>query len=168
MDCKNHPDAFQYKICLLKLNRFMKCPACDRALSRISVDSLEVDACRGGCGGIWFDGYELQQVDDPGDAAGETLLHIPRDPNVSVDPSRKRECPQCQQVKLQRHRFSPKISVEVDECPGCSGFWLDAGELEQIRVEKGRLEKAASQSGGMSPAAIRRLYQLKTADRGDA
>jgi uncharacterized protein len=143
----------------------MKCPACDRPLIGISIGSLEVDVCRGGCGGIWFDGYELQQVDEPEEVAGETLLHIPHDPSLVLDTSRKRECPQCQQVKLKRRLFSPEIKVEVDECPGCGGFWLDAGELEQIRLEKGRLEKAAGQSGGMSPAAIRRLYRLKTADR---
>ena len=146
----------------------MKCPACDRVLSRVTVGSLEVDVCRGGCGGIWFDGYELQQVDDADETAGETLLQIPRDPNLHVDASRKRECPQCQQVKLKRHLFSPAIKVEVDECPGCGGFWLDAGELQQIRLEKGRLEKTARPTSGLSAAAIRTLYQMKTAQRSDA
>ena len=37
--------------------------------------------------------------------------------------------------------------------------------FEQIRFEKGRLEKVAKQSAGMSPAAIRALYRLKTAER---
>ena len=32
-----------------------------------------------------------------------------------------------------RHFFSDKKKVEVDECPGCGGFWLDAGELANIR-----------------------------------
>jgi Zn-finger nucleic acid-binding protein len=32
-----------------------------------------------------------------------------------------------------RHFFSVKKEVEVDECPGCGGFWLDAGELVKIR-----------------------------------
>lgn len=145
----------------------MKCPACDHTLARISLGSLEVDVCRGGCGGIWFDGYELQQVDDADESLGESLLRIPRDPHRTPDSSRKRECPQCQQVKLKRHLFSPKIAVEVDECPGCGGFWLDAGELEQIRLEKGRLEKAAKRSDGLSPAAIRTLYRLKTSGRED-
>ena len=26
-----------------------------------------------------------------------------------------------------------KKQVEVDECPGCGGFWLDTGELSKIR-----------------------------------
>jgi hypothetical protein len=34
---------------------------------------------------------------------------------------------------MMRHFFSPKRQVEVDECPGCGGVWLDAGELGRIR-----------------------------------
>jgi uncharacterized protein len=143
----------------------MKCPACHRTLSRISIGSLEVDACRGGCGGIWFDIFELQQVDDSNETIGESLLRIPRDESIHIDPLLKRECPNCLQKKLMRHLFSPKIAVQVDECAGCGGFWLDAGELEQIRFEKGHLEKISKQSAGMSPAAIRALYRLKTAER---
>lgn len=145
----------------------MKCPACFHLLSEIKIGSLRVDACRGGCGGIWFDIFELQQVDDPDEMAGEALLQIPRDPNVRLDAAVRRECPHCLQMKLKRRLFSPKINVEVDECPGCGGFWLDAGELEQIRIEKGRLEKAARQSRGLSPAAIRMLYRQKTSETED-
>jgi Zn-finger nucleic acid-binding protein len=34
---------------------------------------------------------------------------------------------------MMRHFFSVKKEIEVDECPNCGGFWLDAGELENIR-----------------------------------
>jgi len=34
---------------------------------------------------------------------------------------------------MMRHFFSVKKNVEVDECGGCAGIWLDAGELRQIR-----------------------------------
>ena len=34
---------------------------------------------------------------------------------------------------MMRHHFSIKKDVEVDECAGCGGFWLDAGELAKIR-----------------------------------
>ncbi len=143
----------------------MNCPACSHQLTEVQIDDLRVDVCRGGCGGIWFDLFELQQVDDAAEGAGEALLHVPRDPNVRVDFARRRECPRCLQMKLRRRLFSPRIKVEIDECPACAGFWLDAGELEQIRYEKGELEKAARQQQGMSPAAIRALYRMKTASQ---
>ena len=30
---------------------------------------------------------------------------------------------------MMRHFFSVKRQVEVDECPGCGGFRLDAGKM---------------------------------------
>ncbi len=34
---------------------------------------------------------------------------------------------------MRRHFVSTKHQVEVDECSGCGGIWLDCGELGQIR-----------------------------------
>src|SRR5947209_6660077 len=113
----------------------MKCPACYNVLRQIQVGSLMVDVCQRGCGGIWFDAFELQKVDEEQEAAGEHLVNIEKDPQVTIDPSRKRVCPRCTTVKLSRHLFSPKCRVEVDECPNCGGYWLDAGELATIRAQ---------------------------------
>jgi Zn-finger nucleic acid-binding protein len=128
-------------------------------LTELQVGSLYVEVCQGGCGGIWFDAFELQRVDEENEAAGEPLLHIQRDERVVVDPSRKRECPRCQGIKLHRHFFSAKRRIEVDECPSCGGYWLDAGELAQVREEKALTarEQQARQSA-VSPKVIRYLY----------
>jgi Zn-finger nucleic acid-binding protein len=125
----------------------------------MQVGNLVVDVCQNGCGGIWFDAFELQRVDEENEAAGEPLLGIRRDPHVAIDLSRKRECPRCQGVKLHRHFFSAKRRIEVDECPGCGGYWLDAGELAQIRAEK--TEEHLSHEGAISSEVIRYLYRLK-------
>src|SRR5215472_16459939 len=120
----------------------MKCPACFNELTQLQVGTLVVDACQGGCGGIWFDAFELQRVDEEDEAAGEPLIHLQRDERIVVDTSRKRDCPRCVGVRLHRHFFSAKRKVEVDECPSCGGYWLDAGELAQIREEKSEHAKA--------------------------
>ena len=114
----------------------MKCPACYSELSEVRAGRVSVDVCRGGCGGIWFDAFELTQADQAGEAAGELLLDLSRQSQVAVDPARKRECPRCPGVKLYRHFFSARRRVQVDECPNCAGYWLDAGELAAIRAEK--------------------------------
>ena len=57
----------------------MKCTACDRALTEIQVGHLKVDACLGGCGGVWFDAFELQRVDEPGETAGTQALLVTPD-----------------------------------------------------------------------------------------
>jgi hypothetical protein len=41
-------------------------------------------------------------------------------------------CPKCG-MELIMIKFR---DVEVDECPSCKGFWLDAGEVEKIISEK--------------------------------
>jgi Zn-finger nucleic acid-binding protein len=144
----------------------MKCPACFNELRPLQVGSLVVDACQGGCGGIWFDAFELQRVDEEEEAAGGPLLEIARDPRVLVDSSRKRECPRCAGVKLHRHFFSAKRRVEVDQCPNCGGYWLDAGELASIRAEKSAGARAAQmREGSIAPETIRYLYQLQSQHR---
>ena len=145
----------------------MKCPACFNNLSQLQVGNLMVDVCQGGCGGIWFDGFELQRVDEPQEEAGEQLVNIQRDPRIAVDPKRKRQCPRCQDMTLMRHFFSAKRQVEVDQCPNCGGYWLDAGELARIRAEKGQAaaQEQISQETKLSSETIRYLYRLRTEQR---
>ena len=111
----------------------MICPACGNKLSKLTVDNIEFDVCKGGCGGVWFDWFELQKVDEQHEAAGEALLDIQHDPNTKVDLSKKRKCPKCGNVVMMQHFFSVKRKIAVDECPKCGGFWLDCGELREIR-----------------------------------
>ena len=146
----------------------MKCPACYNELSELQVGELRVDVCHEGCGGIWFDPFELQQVDDAADSAGEPLLEIRRDESVQVDPSRKRECPRCQGIKLHRHFFSARRRVQVDQCPNCGGYWLDAGELVLIREEKAQAEAVGQVSAAVvSSRFIRYVYRLKSESKFD-
>jgi uncharacterized protein len=140
----------------------MKCPACYNELTQTQVGSLSVDICQGGCGGIWFDAFELQRVDEEEEAAGEHLLHIKRDAKIIVDNKRKRECPRCAEMRLHRHFFSARRKVEVDQCPNCGGYWLDAGELEQIRAEKAQTAVVEQlKTATISSAEIRYLYRLR-------
>ncbi|HQL79252.1 MAG TPA: zf-TFIIB domain-containing protein [Verrucomicrobiota bacterium] len=144
----------------------MKCPACFNELTAFQAGSVTVDVCQGGCGGIWFDAFELQQLDEAHDSAGELLLDIRRDESLIVDKSRKRECPRCAGVKLHRHFFSAKRRVQVDECPGCGGYWLDAGELALIRAEQS--SPAIAEPDGqcsISIDVIRYVYRLRIGRR---
>ena len=111
----------------------MKCPTCGNPLQEMTVGDVKVDVCKGGCGGIWFDWFELKKFDEPHESAGESLLDIERDESIAVDHTKKLNCPKCADIVMMRHFFSVKKQVEVDECPGCGSFWLDAGELGKIR-----------------------------------
>ena len=144
----------------------MRCPACFNELSQLKVGELVVDVCQGGCGGIWFDAFELQKVDEENESLGEPLLHIRRNERLTVDQSRKRECPRCAGIKLHRHFFSAKRRVEVDQCPNCGGYWLDAGELALVRAERGQAATAGqARQSSISQDVIRYLYRLRAQER---
>ena len=110
----------------------MKCPACHCDLSAEILGEIELDVCREGCGGIWFDAFELASVSKPGQ---EEIQSDVAAPNPVVDQNRKRACPRCPEVKMQRHFYSTRQEIAVDSCPGCGGVWLDAGELEAVRTQ---------------------------------
>ena len=111
----------------------MHCPACDAAMEERLLDGISFDICHQGCGGIWFDRFELKRVDEPHETTGEQLLAVPVQASRVADPNRRRQCPRCPSITLHRHFFDVSRSVEVDSCPGCGGVWLDAGELNRIR-----------------------------------
>jgi uncharacterized protein len=114
----------------------LTCPACQHSLSAMTVGGVELDVCSGGCGGVWFGPFELRKFDEPMEAAGVELLDVPRSGEFVVDHEKRYSCPACaDHAEMERHFFSVKHAVTVDECPECTGVWLDAGELRAIRDE---------------------------------
>ena len=113
----------------------MECPACGSGLVEIASHEVVVDVCRDGCGGIWFDHLELKQMDEPAEPVEGLLMQFHTTVERAVDHEARRGCPRCEEVVLMRHFVSGKRAVAVDECPECGGFWLDGGELPQIRSE---------------------------------
>ena len=111
----------------------MKCPACSNLLQEITIADVTVDVCKGGCGGIWFDNFELKKFDEPHESLGRSLLETERDESIVIDRTKRLKCPKCDDVVMMRHFFSVKKEVEVDQCPACGGYWLDYGELGKIR-----------------------------------
>jgi uncharacterized protein len=110
----------------------MICPACGAQLTALGVEGLVIDACRDGCGGLWFDNFELHQVDEWHERLGDSLLAMEVNPGAAIVPDR-RHCPRCPDVVMMQHKFRPDKPVIVDECPNCGGVWLDGGELAEIR-----------------------------------
>jgi Zn-finger nucleic acid-binding protein len=123
----------------------MKCPRTGIPLTEINIQGIQVDISKA-CGGVWFDNFELNQFDEAHEDAGEELSKLlNKYCKDGIDVDKKILCPCCETVTLQRHYFSIKKTVEIDECPKCGGVWLDPGELEKIRneyaTEKERKEK---------------------------
>jgi Zn-finger nucleic acid-binding protein len=112
----------------------MQCPACARKLRRLKAGTVTLDACQGGCGGIWFDRDELDGVNREHGKTSDKVAEVTRDPAVSVDEASARSCPRCQRATaLEQKLYTLGSGVILDRCPECEGVWLDHGELEKIR-----------------------------------
>lgn len=112
----------------------MKCPVCSNQLTPKVVNKITLDVCDNGCGGIWFDQFELKKFDEKIEPHAEVLIDIKITKTVAKD-TKQHDCPKCLNIKMMRHFASTKRKVTVDECAKCAGFWLDAGELSEIRNE---------------------------------
>ena len=142
----------------------MNCPACGHGLVPIDIAGLTVDVCQDGCAGMWFDRTELCSFDEPPGSAGQLLIERTGPPQFAVDVTRRRRCPKCPDSVMMRHFFSAKRAVTVDECPTCAGIWLDARELERIRMEyaSGGARKQAAQLALEEVLAGDRMMLMRT------
>ena len=110
----------------------MNCPLCRRVSLQefhLPRSRLAADRCRE-CGGLWFDGGELESVLD----VAHRELRIP---------DYAKPCPLlCPRCGGELEAFAyPGTDVTVDMCRRCRGLWLDQGELQQIRSGRSSLRK---------------------------
>jgi Zn-finger nucleic acid-binding protein len=105
-------------------DRAVECSVCSNTMTTMDAEGVMVDVCAGGCGGIWFDWFELARVDEVHESAGEMFLDVERDPSLHHDLEKRIRCPRDGEI-MMRHFHSVKRGVVVDECPRCAGFWLD-------------------------------------------
>ena len=59
----------------------MNCPVCEKPMVAEDFGGVQVDACRDGCKGIWFDWLELVRLDENhegfGISAGWQVISFP-------------------------------------------------------------------------------------------
>ena len=124
----------------------MKCPRCSQELKVMTTSNVRLDVCQGGCGGIWFDKFELDKLDEKTKVDQGFLDSLDASKAITADLAKRIQCPKCSNVVMLRNFFSVKKEVEVDHCSACGGYWLDVGELMRIHSEfptaKDRLDAA--------------------------
>lgn len=113
----------------------MECPVCHHPLAEFDAGEFQVDICRDGCSGMWFDQGEFEKCTSHERPFPEELLRVNRAPNVLIDRSKPRHCPKCSHSQMGRIELDPEINFEVDYCEGCHGYWLDVGELGHLRAK---------------------------------
>jgi hypothetical protein len=146
----------------------MKCPRCGRELCEQTLGGVSLDICNGGCGGVWFDNFELKRLLSANEAE-QDQLKVNRDPTVKTGTD-KLKCPKCIEVTMQNHPYPGHVDISIDECARCGGVWLDGGEFEQIR-NVARNAPPPSISGGQrreAPTTTGAYFSRKLYGRGVA
>ena len=116
----------------------MKCPKCESELKTSDFGEygfVILDICPG-CEGAWFDKGELDRLDD---SVWTNIEKIEFDKTSAAHMDLI--CPKCQE---QLEPISPRDATEivVDRCFSCEGFWLDRGELDQMRDVAAEVDSA--------------------------
>src|SRR5690242_18594165 len=86
----------------------MRCPVCNHGLTVYPAGSIIVDVCVGGCGGIWFDAFELKKVDEANEPVAGGLLSPAQDRDLKADTTKRLFCPKCSEMAMMRHFFSAR------------------------------------------------------------
>lgn len=118
----------------------MHCPGCIGVLQEVSIPPVMVDVCVQGCKGIWFDRGELEKVLKKSPDADQLMNSTGWEVKVPVAGA-LRHCPRCVDTGLKTFQWGTTYPVELDVCPGCGGYWLDAGELLLVSEQMKQGEK---------------------------
>lgn len=110
----------------------MNCPACGSSMVERDLGAAHVDVCAAGCRSLWFDVAELARLDERHEGAGRALRDALDSPRSNPPERARLECPRCG-TPMVAHLYQRSKEVNVDECYNCGGFFLDSGELRQIR-----------------------------------
>jgi hypothetical protein len=133
----------------------MKCPHDQSELStrRYEAD-IEVDECPT-CRGMWLDQGELEQIQAT--VEHDYRAELKRIPDSTVAayvaargraPDQELACPKCGDALNQReHAYCSQIYIDV--CQGCSGVWLEEGEIQALETffERSQLDTPVIRKG---------------------
>ena len=145
----------------------MNCPACLQPLNAVTVDRVDLGACRH-CGGLWFPRRELlelaaqETVQSVIDAArgkpGRCMACSERIVTGATCPRCERKAPACPDCGRAPLALGNARGVNVDVCPDCSGIWLDPGELQLVAgrtAEVMRVQRGAFRSTSLDESSGR-------------
>ncbi len=112
----------------------MKCLNCGQEMMNNLVQTrqkqIAYDICEA-CGSLWLDAGELDKMAFEVDGSIE---YSSRDKTQGAG-ARQKDCPRCDDTKLEQVYFIGCQDIVLDRCSNCGGFWLDGGELDLINRE---------------------------------
>jgi Zn-finger nucleic acid-binding protein len=154
------PEAFQ------AVRAGASCPRCQGSLVVRDLPQAQYTECTG-CGGIWLDEQEFQEVIEKRDLSalgGLIASGRPAAPSEGgEDEVRYLPCPTCGQL-MNRKNFAGCSGVIIDACKG-HGLWFDCQELEKVIafVKAGGLDKARQNEISAQKAALEKVLAAQRA-----
>lgn len=112
----------------------MKCPTCEKQLSRDTYEDLVVHHCSG-CNGYLVDIERFKVIQSRPE---EHLAHLEQEiasAASSHDTLKRIRCPKCREKMEKRPTHFGEQKFFIDECHRCSLVWFDAGELAKLRLK---------------------------------
>jgi len=106
----------------------MDCPVCRDAMITLELHDVEIDHCLG-CGGIWLDAGELEQLLEDSDQAALLLRTFKKQDHPK---EALRRCPICLKKMIKTVVGPSDAPVLIDSCLRHHGLWFDHGELDDI------------------------------------
>ena len=110
----------------------MKCPVCQKEMVAENFGGVNIDVCKAGCKGLWFDWMELAKLDEKNEGLGAALQEALSYERANDENRSQVKCPKCS-LPMHVHKYESAKEVNIDECYQCGGFFLDSGELKIIR-----------------------------------
>jgi len=110
-----------------------KCPKCNVPLCRVENQGVPLHTCPD-CGGELIEDLRLGAIERRGNPdwtetekdAFCRLADQSNDLNEVL-------CPRCSRV-MRKFLFRNYANLQVDQCPECRCYWLDAGEMEKMQI----------------------------------
>ena len=74
----------------------------------------------------------MVKLDEKNEGLGEALKETIKYPRTNNEDRQRINCPKCD-IPMRAHKYQSAKEINVDECYACGGFFLDSGELKDIR-----------------------------------
>ena len=109
----------------------MKCPKCAHEMKPAQFKGVEYDQCRG-CGGLWFDALEAEDLAESKGAAGIDTGNAKE--GAKMNKNWEIKCPTCT-IRMLPVQDVKQPHIQLETCPSCHGTFFDAGEFKDFCEE---------------------------------
>lgn len=139
--------------------RRLACLTCRTPMEVVLEKKVEIDRC-GTCAGAWYDDGELTRV------LGASYNHAAILANMQPAASALK-CPCCAGAMARLEFVGRGLLIQLENCPGCKGFWVDPKNFEAI-ARFGRARTKPRTGTAPSPAPGSALEHYRSFDADDA